>query len=147
MAKVATAAGFTLIELAIALVIVGITASFAMSSYRRHLVRTYRTEAIQSLLAIAAEQEKFHLNHRRYSDRLDAAPGDELPGLPVGSTTLRGRYRLTIEHADAARFLVVASPQAERGQDDPQCRRITIDESGRRRAEDAARRDSTARCW
>lgn len=146
MAKNA-AAGFTLIEVAIALVIVGITASFAIASYRNNLLRAYRSEATQTLLAIAAEQEKFHLNHGSYSDRLDAQPGDGRPGLPVGSSTVHRRYRLAIEYADTARFLVVATPDAVRGQDDAKCRRIMIDESGRRSALNSEQRDSTADCW
>jgi len=147
MAKTAATAGFTLIELVITLAIVGIATSFAVASYRTHLVRGYRAEAIQALLAIAAEQEKFHLDHGSYSDRLDAAPGDETPGLPVASLTLGRRYRLAIELADASAFVAVARPQPGRGQDDPSCERISIDESGRREAMDRAGRNSTARCW
>lgn len=145
MAK--AAAGFTLIEVLLALVIAGITASYALASYRASLIRASRTEAIHALLAIAAEQEKFHANRGSYSDRLDSAAGDEPPGLPIASRTLRGRYRLAIEYADSARFTAVARPQAEGGQDDPACARITIDESGRRRAEDRRGRDTTGTCW
>lgn len=145
MAK--TAAGFTLIEILVALAIAAITASLAFASYRTSLLRAARTEAIHGLLAIAAEQEKFHLNMGRYADRLDAAPGSEPAGLPVASRSLHGRYRLAIESADAAGFLAVARPQPAAGQDDPQCARITIDESGRRRAEDSGGRDATGTCW
>ena len=145
MAK--AAAGFSLIELVIALAIAGVTASLAFASYRASLLRAARTEAIHGLLAIAAEQEKFHLNVGRYADRLDAAPGAEPPGLAIASLTLHGRYRLAIESADAAGFVAVARAQAAAGQSDPACARLSIDESGRRRAEDARGRDATAVCW
>ena len=145
MAKTAT--GFTLIELMIALVIAGITAMLAVASYHGTLLRAARSEAIEALLAVAAEQEKFHLAHRAYSDQLDTAPGNEPPGLPVASQTPHRRYRVDIESADAAHFLAVAHPQPQHGQDDPQCQRLSIDESGRRRAEDSRRRDTTAACW
>ena len=140
-------AGFTLIEILIALVITGITATLAVASYRGTLMRAARSEAIQALLTVAAEQEKFHLSHGTYSSRLDAAPGDEPPGLPVASQTPHRRYRLAIESADASGYLAVAQPKPRHVQDDPQCMRMSIDESGRRRAEDAERRDSTASCW
>jgi len=148
MAQAANRTGFTLIEMMIVLVILAITASYALSSYRRHLVRGYRLEAMQGLLAAAAEQEKFYLTQGHYSDRLDAVAGDDPPGLPVASVTPHRRYRLAIEFADASAFRVVALPNEHGGQaDDVECRRISIDESGRREAQDSTGRDSTPRCW
>ena len=145
MAQARTAAGFTLIEIAVAIAIVAITTSFAVSSYRRHLIRGDRVEAVQSLLAVAAEQEKFHLSYGIYGDRLDAARGSEPPGIPVAAITPGGRYRLRIDVADAAGFVVTAE-RLERDAD-PACVTLSIDESGRRRASDAAGRDTTAQCW
>ena len=83
MAQAHPAAGFTLIELVIALAIVAITTSVAASSYRTYLRRGHRSEAVQALLAAAVEQEKFHLANGRYGDRLDAVAGEEPPGLSV----------------------------------------------------------------
>ncbi|MDH4258977.1 MAG: prepilin-type N-terminal cleavage/methylation domain-containing protein [Gammaproteobacteria bacterium] len=148
MAQTSNRNGFTLIEVMVALVIVAITASFALASYRRYLVRSYRLEAVQALLTAAAEQEKFHLAHGRYSDRLDATGGDDPPGLPVSSTTPQRRYEMTIELADAAAFRLAAQPAAGGGQmNDTECRRFSIDESGRRQALDSTGVDSTRRCW
>jgi type IV pilus assembly protein PilE len=145
MAQTRLAPGFTLIEVAIALAVVAITTTLAMASYRGHLLRGYRIEALQALLAAAAEQEKFHLAHGRYGDRLDSAAGSEPPGLPVASRTPRGGYRLVVEAADASAFRIVAIVADER--DDPLCPRMFIDESGRRSATDAEGRDSTRQCW
>jgi len=148
MAQASRRTGFALIEVMIALVIVAITTSLAFASYRRQLVRSHRIEAVQALLAAAAEQEKFHLALGRYSDRIDSGVGDERPGLPVASTTTHRKYELVIEYADAARFRIVATPLEDGGQgDDLQCRRLSIDESGRREALDASGKDSTSRCW
>lgn len=144
MAK-APIAGFTLIELMIALAIVAITMSFAVSSYRGYLLRNHRIEAAHALLAAAAEEEKFHLAHGRYSERLDGAAGSDAPGLPVASTTPHGRYRLSVEVADAARFRIVAT--AADGHPDPLCAVYSIDESGRRHARGPDGADNTGRCW
>ncbi|MGQ0384345.1 MAG: type IV pilin protein [Gammaproteobacteria bacterium] len=144
MAKTA-AAGFTLIELMIALAVVAITMSLAATTYRGHVRRSQRVEAVHALLGAAAEQEKFHLAHGRYSDRLDARPGADPPGLPVASFTPRRRYRLAVAAADASGYRLNATP-AE-GHSDVQCARLSIDESGRREARDREGRDSTARCW
>jgi type IV pilus assembly protein PilE len=145
MAQTRSPDGFTLIEVVIALAIVAITTTIAIASYRGHLLRSYRVEAVQALLAAAAEQEKFHLAHGYYGDRLDADPGSDPPGLPVASRTPGGRYRLAVETADASVFRIVATAAQER--DDPLCPRMFIDESGRRGAADAAGRDSTVKCW
>ncbi len=148
MAQTSNRNGFTLIEVMVALVIVAITASFALASYRRYLVRSYRLDAVQALLTAAAEQEKFHLAHGRYSDRLDATGGDDPPGLPVPSTTPQRRYEVTIELADVAAFRLAALPAAGSGQlNDTECRRFSIDESGRRQAVNSTGADSTSRCW
>jgi type IV pilus assembly protein PilE len=145
MAQAPAAAGFTLIEVAIALAVVAITTMIAASTYRNHLRRGHRAQAAQALLMAAAEQEKFHLAHGSYGNRLDAAVGDDPPGLPVASHTPGGHYALTIELATAAEFRVVAT--AIGSQSDPACQVMSIDESGRRLATNAQGSDSARRCW
>lgn len=145
MAQARPAAGFTLIELVIALAILAITTALAASSYRNYLRRGHRSEAVQALLAAAVEQEKFHLAYGRYGDRLDAAAGEDPPGLPVASRTPGGHYVLAVPIATAAEFRVVAT--ASGGGGDPSCSGLSIDQSGRRSAMDAHGADSTARCW
>ena len=101
MAQVANRTGFTLIEVMVALVIVAIAASYAFASYRRYLLRSYRLEAVESLLAASAEQEKFYLAHGLYSDIL--------ADLHIPSITPRHHYAMTIEVADASVFCAADS--------------------------------------
>ena len=145
MAKARPTAGFTLIELVVALAIVAITMTIAAASYRSHLRRAHRSEAVQALLGAAVDQEKFHLANGRYGDRLDAAAGEEPPGLPVASRTTGGHYVLAIPNASAVEYRVVASAAGHGG--DPACASLSIDESGRRGATEQRGADSTARCW
>jgi type IV pilus assembly protein PilE len=145
MAQARPAAGFTLIEVVIALAIVAITTMIAAASYRGYVLRSHRVEAVQALLAAAAEQEKFHLSHGHYGDRLDASAGDDPPGLPVASRTPGGHYALAVASASAVDFRVVATATSDRA--DPLCRNLSIDESGRRLATDSRGADSARRCW
>ena len=145
MAKTRPAAGFTLIEVVIALAIVAITTMLAAASYRGYILRSHRVAAVQALLAAAAEQEKFHLSHGQYGNRLDAAVGDDPPGLPVASRTPGGHYVLAVASASAVEYRVVATATSDRS--DPLCRSLSIDESGRRQATDSRGTDSTGRCW
>jgi type IV pilus assembly protein PilE len=145
VARARSAAGFTLIEVAIALAVVAITTMIAASTYRLHLLRSHRVEAVHALLVAAAEQEKFHLAYGTYGDRLDSAVGADPPGLPVASQTPGGHYTLAVVLATAAGFQVVATAAGAGA--DPQCQVLSIDESGRRSATDARGADTSMRCW
>ena len=145
MAQARAAAGFTLIEVAITLAVVAITTMIAASTYRNQLRRGHRAQAVQALLVAAVEQEKFHLAHGSYGNRLDGAIGDDPPGLPVASRTPGGHYTLAVLLATAAEFRVVAT--ATGGQADPACQSLSIDESGRRLAVNSHGVDSSGRCW
>jgi len=58
--------GFTLIELMIALAIVGIIAAFAYPSYKEAVNKGHRAQAIQALNEIALKQERYRSDHPTY---------------------------------------------------------------------------------
>ena len=68
--------GFSLIELLIALVIVGILASIGYANYTDYVRDTRRSEAKSALLAMATAQEKFFSRCRRYAAAMDPDPGN-----------------------------------------------------------------------
>lgn len=121
--------GFTLLELLVCILIVGVLAMLAMPSWREVVIRSNRSDATAALYALASAQERFRLVHGRYADEAAPAP-------PVGlglARSERGWYELRIETADATRFsasarAVPGSPQLS----DAACRILTINESGRR---------------
>ena len=59
--------GFTLIELIIAVVIVGILAAIALPSYNNSILRANRAQAKQFLEDIANRQEQYLLDQRTYT--------------------------------------------------------------------------------
>jgi type IV pilus assembly protein PilE len=59
--------GFTLIELIIAVVIVGILAAIALPSYNQQVLRANRAQAKQFLEDIANRQEQYLLDQRAYT--------------------------------------------------------------------------------
>jgi type IV pilus assembly protein PilE len=59
--------GFTLIELIIAVVIVGILAAIALPSYNQQILRANRAQAKQFLEDIANRQEQYLLDQRSYT--------------------------------------------------------------------------------
>jgi type IV pilus assembly protein PilE len=141
--------GATLIELVVALAVLGILATLAVASYRGHVLRANRTEARTALLTIATAQEMFHLRCLRYAAVLDpqAPPDCDALALRLGGATGRGYYAVSITAADAdgwtARALASGPPQDA----DTRCRAFELSAGGARRALDAARRDSSLECW
>lgn len=141
--------GLTLLELLVALAVAATLAALALPSYRAHLLRAHRIEALEALLAAASAQERFHLDQGRYASRFAGEDRDGAePALPVPVLTRGGRYRLELQDVSADRYRVVALPVAGRGQEaDARCARFELDSGGRRGARDALGRDSTADCW
>lgn len=139
--------GFTLIEAMTVVVVLAILAAIAVPSYRSYLLRAQRTEATTTLLRIAAAQEKYFLQHNRYTADL-AAPSPAGLGQPV--VTERGFYDISVAltEPDGSGFRVTARPRPGGGQrDDSLCTRFSLDHNGLRGAWNAADADVTASCW
>ena len=62
--------GFSLMELLIAVAIVGILAAIAYPSYQSQVLRTKRTAAKTALSTLATGQEQFRGNRKRYASTL-----------------------------------------------------------------------------
>ncbi|MCK5092671.1 MAG: prepilin-type N-terminal cleavage/methylation domain-containing protein, partial [Gammaproteobacteria bacterium] len=116
---------FTLIELMITVVIVGILAMIAVPSYTSYITKSRRSDAMASLLLIHLQQEKLRVNCVRYAENLlDADGTDDTPdavtcGATADSTDLgygssgstEGYYVLSIlEGANAISFIALAAP-------------------------------------
>ncbi|MEM7612986.1 MAG: type IV pilin protein, partial [Pseudomonadota bacterium] len=59
--------GFTLLEIMITLLIIGLVFAIAIPSYRAHLTRAERTEARAWLLRMGADQQSFFIRNGRYA--------------------------------------------------------------------------------
>lgn len=70
------AAGFTLIELMITVAIIGILAAIAMPSYREHVAKGRRGEAMVALMEGAQALERYYSANGRY---VTASNGTTLP--------------------------------------------------------------------
>jgi len=70
-AHVKNATGFTLIELMIAVAIVGVLAAIAYPSYQNSLIKGNRANAKSYLLEVAQKQQQFLLDNRAYGSKAD----------------------------------------------------------------------------
>lgn len=62
--------GFTLIELMIVVVIVGILASVAMPAYDNYVRKGKRGEGISAIQTVLEAQERYYADHRTYASNL-----------------------------------------------------------------------------
>lgn len=147
-------AGFTLIELMIAVAIVGILATIAATSYQRQVMQSHRTDARTALLDLAGREEKLFSTTNLYSaipSVLGYGTATTAVSFPVGSSNGTNYYNVLITTPDPLQpanpnsYTITAtpipgSPQAA----DTMCTGLTLNQLGQQTATPAA---NAATCW
>jgi type IV pilus assembly protein PilA len=65
-----TRAGFTLVELAVVIVIIGVLAAFAVPRFKASVERSKAAEAFNYLASVQAAQERFHARQSTYAQNV-----------------------------------------------------------------------------
>src|SRR5262245_47504274 len=136
-------AGVTLIELMAVVMVIGILGIIALPSYRQYTMRAQRTDAKTALLRLAANQERFYLQNRRYGTIAELQAAALLVN-PANSD--KGAYALTIPVNNAITFTATATVRAGGAIDqqaDADCQTFSITAQGVR----TATPDLQQRCW
>ena len=141
--------GVTLIELVVVAAVIAILSMVAIPSYRSHVLRAHRTEARAVLLALATAQEKFHLVCQRYAAELDPEqePDCDAARLAFPTRSERSLYSVRITSADASSWTAESLPAGAPQVADLDCQVFELASTGRKRARDAAGKDSALVCW
>lgn len=103
-------AGFSLVELMIALVVVSILAAIAYPSYQSHMQRSRRADAQAALMGLAAAMERHYNQKMSYAG---AADGNGVPVVFPSQAPLDGSrkyYDLQISSADVNGYTLLATP-------------------------------------
>jgi type IV pilus assembly protein PilE len=140
--------GFSLIELLMAMAIVGVLAAIALPSYNHMVSRAQRQDARLALLRLQHQQEIIFANRLRYSRPTDRS----VPGPAPSERSEQGHYLLELRISeDGMSYTALArADPAGRQASDLHCAWLSIDESGRRRSADESgnwRDDDPHRCW
>ena len=142
------AAGFSLTELLITLVVVGILAGIGYPGYVDYVVRGNRQAARAMIYAIADRQEQFFQDNKSYAT--------DLSGLGLGADLLyigrdgqwtdaadeRRTYQLQLSAADATSYTIEAEPLLSQAEKDTSCATLTLTSTGERTASGGG-----DRCW
>lgn len=123
--------GFSMIELMIVVVIVGILAAVAIPSYRSYTIKSSRAAAQTELMQLASLQEKIYLNSSAYACNAIATPynGNSTGGLGVG-TSNDGKYTFALSACATNTYTITAVPVATKAQAGNGC--LAIQENGSR---------------
>jgi len=128
--------GFTLMELMIVVLILGILMAIAYPSYTRHMIKARRATAAGCLQERAQLLERYYTTHMSYSGA----------GAPAQCDGVQNFYTIgwTGGTAPSARaFSVSAVPQAAQASD-AECGTLTLDQAGARTVSGSG---SAEQCW
>jgi prepilin-type N-terminal cleavage/methylation domain-containing protein len=70
--NVGTRKGFTLVELAVVIVIIGVLAAFGVPRFLKSVERSKAAEAFSYLSAVRAAQERYHARQGTYCDKVES---------------------------------------------------------------------------
>lgn len=118
--------GFTLLELMITLVVIGILAAIAYPSFIESVRKGRRADAVAALTRVQHAQERFRANVASYSSGFDAT-GADVTLLKLSTGSPDGHYTLALANATVTGYTATAtakgsSPQAS----DALCQVLTI---------------------
>ena len=102
--------GFTLIELMIALVIIGVLVAIAVPAYTNYLQKSYRNDAKTALLDLATREEKFFSINNQYTSSATSLYGGSTATFPMNvQSSASSYYQLSAPAVTAGSATTVAS--------------------------------------
>ena len=120
-------AGFTLIELMVALAVTGILLAVALPSFMDSIRKSRRSEAFTALSALQLAQERWRSNNALYASNLSNGPTATPPGLGIPATTgPGGYYTLSIDTVTATGYVATANGSGSSQANDGQCAKLSV---------------------
>ena len=128
-ARVTPQPGFTLIELMVVIVVLGVLMGIAVPSYFEQVKRARRADAREALSDLATRQEQFFLDNKAYSN--------SIADLGRGTGSVNDYYAITIPVFTTTTYTLQAAAIGTQLKD-TDCPALTLDQAGVR---------SPLTCW
>jgi len=128
--------GFTLLEIMIVVVIVGVLAAIALAAYQRHVVKARRSTAAVCLQERAQFMERFYTTNMTYA----GAPNPAQCG-----NGLDAFYTIAFSGTpSASAFTLTATPKGIQASKDTECATLSLNEKGVRGVTGTS---AATQCW
>jgi type IV pilus assembly protein PilE len=133
--------GFTLLELLVVIVVLGLLLSIAVPNYSAYVERSRRSDARSALLEIASAQERIYFERNQYTGTVTDVWSHQIGGKAVSS---EGFYEIEVvlTDKDPNRFTATARVQGKQA-GDADCTSFSIDDTGLK----SATGDTATECW
>ena len=116
--------GFTLIELMVAVAIVGILASIAYPAYTDYVIKAKRSDAFSALADLRIQQEKYRASSTTYGTIAQL----QTAGLISSTVSEEGYWDLSVSSNDATGYVVLATAKSPHA--DAECSPLAADKDG-----------------
>jgi type IV pilus assembly protein PilE len=120
--KVSGQKGFTLIELMIAVAVVGILAAIAYPSYQEHVRKARRSAAQAFMLDVVQRQQQFFLDSRSFAGSV-AALNMTVPS----NVSSYYAFTVTLDAGPPPTYMLTATPQGDQAKTQPT---MTVNSTG-----------------
>lgn len=134
--------GFTLVELMIAVAIVGILTSVGYPSYQSHVRKAKRVEAQGALVSFATAMEQWRVENNSYKAGSDGTDMSQIFASQVPTDGGTKTYTLSLV-SDATSYTLTATPDGAQASD--VCGTLTLKNTGEKGANGTS--PDTAGCW
>ena len=131
--------GFTLIELMVAVAVVAILGTIAMTSYQSQIRKSRRTDARSAVLDLAGREEKLFSTTNAYSGTGSDLGYAALPAI-VGS----GYYQVTVVVPNPPISYLITATAIGTQAKDTGCASLSVDQLG---SQASTGTDTVAACW